>query len=166
MVPAVDSKFLYFSLSLPSPLRMSDDSTNLASRLANLHIAHSTELLALFNRHRSERDALLQSSPDSLHPSVQAAPVASLSPISAVVVSPATPPPDIASTYMDAQGHILALNDTVRLLTDGRTSRRGDLATVIGFSARKPNWVRIRLLSAYVRTWRAGFNLELVSFPL
>ena len=143
-----------FLIFLSSNPRMSNTSDDITQRLAQLHLTHNAELSALHARHHRERSALLGTSSLS-------------SPPLAAVVVPADPPtvaPLVpASTNQpawDIVGHKLFVGHTVILLNNGRTVQSGTVATIIRLSARKRNWVCVRVCNSKVITWRAGFNLE------
>ena len=72
------------------------------------------------------------------------------------------PPPPASSGLpaWDIVGHKLFVVHTVILLINGRTVQSGTVATIIRLSARKRNWVCVRVCNSKVITWRAGFNLE------
>ena len=151
---------LFLFLIFPSSnRRMSNTSDDITQRLAQLHLTHNAELSALHARHHRERSALLDTSSLS-SPPLAAVVVPADTPTVATLVPASTPPASSGQPAWDIVGHKLFVGHTVILLNNGRTVQSGTVATIIRLSARKRNWVCVRVCNSKVITWRAGFNLE------
>ena len=138
---------------------MSNTSDDITQRLTQLQLTHNAELSALHARHHRERSALLDTSSLS-SPPLAAVVVPADTPTVATLVPASTPPASSGQPAWDIVGHNLFVGHTVILLNNGRTVQSGTVATIIRLSARKRNWVCVRVCNSKVITWRAGFNLE------
>ena len=132
---------------------------NIANRLSNLRLTQQQKLTELLDRHRQEEADLLSQI------NQQPATPQQATPQRRPRVPSASPPcfcqPRAPSPPRDHHGTKLALGDSVRILTPGKTGVINDIAYVTRFTPSN-TFVGIRLCSTGTPTQRAPTNLEFV----
>ena len=151
--PAVDSIFVFHVFDLP--LRMSDIS-DLSAALSRLRLRHQSQLDSLLSQQQQEK-ALLRR-----RLSTQTTPPRTVRP---ACVSPPPPVPiavpialHATRSYYDVNGTALSVGDTVEILTNAKSGRIGDRATLVKFT-KSLSRVCVKLHRTRTTTQRAPDNL-------